>query len=55
LAIRLRRIGGAAGAVRRAKPAAKRAFCHGIVKNQQRSTAEVLQIGASEEFALLNL
>jgi hypothetical protein len=35
LAIRRRRISGGEAARRRASPAAKRAFCHGIVKNQQ--------------------
>jgi hypothetical protein len=29
------------------------AFCSGIVKNQQGSAAELLQIGRSENFALL--
>jgi hypothetical protein len=38
----------------RASPAAKRAFCHGMVKNQQRSAAEVLQISSSENLAVLN-
>jgi hypothetical protein len=39
----------AQSAVRRASPAAKRAFYHGIVKNQQGSATEVWQIGRSEK------
>jgi hypothetical protein len=39
---------------RRASPAAKRAFCHGIVKNQPRSATELLLFGSSENPALLN-
>jgi hypothetical protein len=54
LAIRRRRIGGGEAARRRAKPAAKRAFCNGIVKNQQGLAAEVLQIGSGERHAVLN-
>jgi hypothetical protein len=44
----------AAGGARRAKPAAKRAFCHGMVKNQQGSAAGAWQNGASEKPALLS-
>jgi hypothetical protein len=44
----------AAGGARRASPAAKRAFCHGIVKNQQGSATEVLKTKAREKTALLN-
>jgi hypothetical protein len=44
----------AVGGVRRAKPAAKRAFCHGIVKNQQGLTTELLHISRSAGFALLD-
>jgi hypothetical protein len=44
----------AAGGARRASPAAKRAFCTGIVKNQQGSDTEVLHIGSSKKSALVN-
>jgi hypothetical protein len=54
LAIRRRRIGGGEAAVRRAQLAAKRACRNGMVKNQQCSATEVLQIKASEAFAVLN-
>jgi hypothetical protein len=54
LAIRRRRIGGGEAAVRQAKPAAKRACHSGIVKVQQGLDSEVLPIGRSEGFALLN-
>jgi hypothetical protein len=43
LAIRLRRIYGGFAAVWRASLAAKRAFCHGIVENQQRLDHEPLR------------
>jgi hypothetical protein len=55
LAIRLRRIYGGFAAVRRASPAAKRAFCHGIVKNQQGSATVVWKCSisaASVKFSL---
>jgi hypothetical protein len=54
LAIRLRRIGGGEAARRRALPAAKRAFCHGTVKNQQGLDSEVFQISSGEKSALPN-
>jgi hypothetical protein len=45
---RLRRVDAAAGGM-------PGAFCHGIVKNQQRSAAEVWQIKEREKLALLDL
>jgi hypothetical protein len=45
LAIRRRRIYGGFAAVWRASPAAKRAFCSGIVKLQQGWAAEALKTG----------
>jgi hypothetical protein len=44
----------AAGGARRASPAAKRACYTGIVKNQQGSATELLQIKAREKHELLN-
>jgi hypothetical protein len=37
------------------RPVAKRAYRNGIVKNQQGSDSEVLQIGRRENIARLNL
>jgi hypothetical protein len=54
LAIRLRRIYGGFAAVRRASPAAKRAYHTGIVKNQQGLDSELFPIGSGGGFALLN-
>jgi hypothetical protein len=50
LAISLRRIYGGFAAVWRTSSAAKRAFCHGMVKNQQCSTTEPPKISRRYKF-----
>jgi hypothetical protein len=54
LAIRRRRIRRRLRRRGRASPAAKRAFCHGIVKNQAPAAAELLLIGSGGKPELLN-
>jgi hypothetical protein len=54
LAIRRRRICGAKRRLVARRATAKRACYTGIVKNQQRSATEVLQIGSGEKTELLN-
>jgi hypothetical protein len=55
LAIRRRRICGAKRRLVACRATAKRAFCHGTEKNQQRSASEPPQTGMGESSGTLNL